>query len=130
MKYWAFQVELLEKVLPLFEDRHVLVIHCREMEGDACDTEAFLLLLYFLRKFVRSQQPIHLPCFTGNRYVLEKCLEVFPRTYFGYTNKVKTFNTNQVAALCSIDEIRLLLESDAPYFQSRDSGYHLQVSCL
>ncbi|KAH3842572.1 hypothetical protein DPMN_116069 [Dreissena polymorpha] len=28
MKYWAYQVEMLEKMLPFLEDRHVLVIHC------------------------------------------------------------------------------------------------------
>ena len=40
MKYWAFQVEMLERMLPFLEDRHVLVIHCRGMEDD-CGTEAF-----------------------------------------------------------------------------------------
>lgn len=120
MKYWAYQVELLEKVLPLIEDRHVLVIHCRGMEGD-CGTEAFLLLLFFLRRYVRSHQPVHLHCFTGNKYVLERWLEVFPRTYFGFTNKVRTFNDSQIAALCSIEESRLLLESDAPYFPVKGS---------
>ena len=48
LKYWAYQVEFLEKVLPYLEDRHVLVIHCRGMIGD-CSTEAFLLLLHFNR---------------------------------------------------------------------------------
>ena len=48
LKYWAYQVELLEKVLPYLEDRHVLLIHCRGMIGD-CGTEAFLLLLHFLK---------------------------------------------------------------------------------
>ena len=120
MKYWAYQVELLEKVLPALEDRHVLVIHCRGMDGD-CGTEAFLLLLYFLRRYVRSHQPIHLHCFSGNQYVLERWLEVFPRTFFGFTNKVRSFNAEQVAALNAIGEDRLLLESDAPYFAPRGS---------
>lgn len=120
MKYWAYQVELLEKVLPFLEDRHVLVIHCRGMQGD-CGTEAFMLLLYFLRKNVRSHQSVHLHCFTGNSYVLERWLEVFPRTYFGFTNKVRTFNESQIAALCSIEESRLLLESDSPYFPIQGS---------
>ena len=38
MNYWAYQVKLLEKVLPFLEDRHVLVVHCRGMDGD-CGTE-------------------------------------------------------------------------------------------
>ena len=115
LKYWAYQVELLEKVLPYLEDRHVLVIHCRGMIGD-CGTEAFLLLLHFLKKNVRQHQQIHLHCFTGNSYVLDRWLEVFPRTYFGFTNKVGRFSRHQREALCKIDENRLLLESDAPYF--------------
>ena len=112
---WASQVKLLEKVFPLIEDRHVLVIHCRGMDGD-CGTEAFMLLLHFMKKNVRSFQPIHLHCFTGNQYVLDRWLEVFPRTYFGFTNLARTFNADQITALCNIDERRLLLEADAPYF--------------
>ena len=41
---------------------------------------------------------------------------MFPRTYFGFTNLARTFNADQITALCNIDERRLLLESDAPYF--------------
>ena len=41
---WASQVKLLEKVFPLIEDRHVLLIYCRGMDGDCCGTEAFMLL--------------------------------------------------------------------------------------
>ena len=29
LKYWAYQIELLEKVLPCLENGHILVIHCR-----------------------------------------------------------------------------------------------------
>ena len=91
------------------------MIHCRGLKGD-CGTEVFLLLLHFLKKNVRPHQQMHLHCFTGNSYVLDRWLEVFPRTYFGFTNKVKYFNQHQIAALCKIDENRLMLESDAPYF--------------
>ncbi|KAH3886950.1 hypothetical protein DPMN_010963 [Dreissena polymorpha] len=67
MKYWEYQVEMLEKMLPFLEDRHVLVIHCRGMEED-CGTEAFLLPLHFRKRYVRTHHSIHLHCFTGNRY--------------------------------------------------------------
>ena len=93
----------------------MLVIHCRGMRGD-CGTEVFSLLLHFLRKYVRSHQPIHIHCFTGYCYVLERWLEVFPRTHFGFTSKVRSFDQHQIAALCKLEENRLLLESDAPYF--------------
>ena len=112
---WASQVKLLEKVFPLIEDRHVLVIHCRGMDAD-CGTEAFMLLLHFMEKMVRSFQPIHLHCFTENRYVLDRWFEVFLRTYFSFTNLARRFNANQITALCNIEDRGLLLESDAPYF--------------
>lgn len=120
MRHWANQVDLLELILPALEDRHVLVLHCRGMDGD-CGTEAFLLLLHFLRKHVRSRHPIHLHCFTGNQFVLARWIEVFPRTYFGFTNKVTSFDENQIGALQAVEENRLLIESDAPYFAPRGS---------
>ena len=73
---WASQVKLLEKVFPLIEDCPVLVRYWRGMDGD-CGTEAFILLLHFM-KMVRSLQPIHLHCFTGNQYVLTYGLRCAP----------------------------------------------------
>ncbi|XP_053380308.1 putative deoxyribonuclease TATDN2 [Mercenaria mercenaria] len=116
-KDWSYQVDLLEKILPELQDQHVLIVHCRGMRGD-CGTEAFLLLLHFLKKLVRTNHPIHLHCFAGNQYVFKRWLEVFPRTYIGFTNMVQSFDPEQVAALCAIEENRLLLESDAPYFKT------------
>ncbi|KAH3834783.1 hypothetical protein DPMN_108118 [Dreissena polymorpha] len=37
-----------------------------------------------------------------------------PEAWFGFTNKVRTFNKHQQEALTSVPESRLLLESDAP----------------
>ena len=71
MRHWPYQVELLERILPKLQDGHVLVLHCRGMKGD-CGTEAYLLLLHFLKKYVRSSHPIHLHCFTGNQYVVQR----------------------------------------------------------
>ncbi|KAH3811585.1 uncharacterized metal-dependent hydrolase YcfH-like [Dreissena polymorpha] len=120
MTYWAYQVELLEKILPFLEDRHVLVIHFRGMEGD-CSTEAFLLLLYVLKRYVRTHHPIHLHCFTGNRYVQDRWLERFPGTYFGFNNEVRKFSSDQLEALQNVEDSRLLLETDAPYFPAPGS---------
>ena len=103
MKYWTYQVDLQKKVLPFLEDRHVLVLHCRGMEVDY-GTEAFLLLLHFLERQVRPQQPIHLNCFTGKKNVVERWLQKFPMTFFGFTNIAGRFNEDQDAALCSIEE--------------------------
>lgn len=117
MKNWHLQVDLLHKVLPLLQDEHVLVIHCRGMRND-CGTEAYLLLLHVLKQHVRPNHSIHLHCFAGNQYVLQRWLEVFPRTYFGFTNLVQSFRQDQIEALRLVEETRLLLESDAPYFPS------------
>ena len=94
----------------------MLVIQCRSMRGD-CEIEVYLLLLHDLGKYVWSHKTLHLHCLTGNCYVLERWLEVFPRTHFGITSKVRLFDQHQIAALYKIEENRLLLESDAPYFQ-------------
>ena len=97
------------------------------MAGD-CGTEAYLLLLHFLKKSVRTHHRINLHCFTGNQYVLERWLEVFPRTYFGFTNVAFTSNEDQVAALRHLEEDRLLLETDAPYFPPE--GIEIAAPCL
>ncbi|KAH3733986.1 hypothetical protein DPMN_040425 [Dreissena polymorpha] len=64
----------------------------------------------------------HLHCFTGNRYVQDRWLERFPGTYFGLTNKVRTFSPDQIAALQNVEDSRLLLETDASYFPAPGSG--------
>lgn len=114
-EFWHLQLNLLQEVLPLLRDNHVLVIHCRGMKGD-CGTEVYLLLLHYLRKAVSTHHPIHLHCFTGNEYVLQRWLEAFPRTYFGFTSLIWRFSENQISVIRSIEESRLLLETDAPYF--------------
>ena len=65
MKYWAYQVELLQMLLPFLEDRFVL----------SC----------------------------------------------GFTNLVNMLDDHHIAAFCSLEESRLLLESDSPYFPIKDS---------
>ncbi|KAH3795748.1 hypothetical protein DPMN_149307 [Dreissena polymorpha] len=64
---------------------------------------------------------MHLHCFTGNRYVQDRWVERFPRTYFAFTNKVRTFSPDQIAALQNVEDSRLLLETDAPYFPAPGS---------
>ena len=68
-KYWAYQIDLLEKVLPKL-DRHVLVIHCRGMKDD-CGTEAL-----FLEEICSSQSTNSSPLL----YNLQRWFESFPMT--------------------------------------------------
>ena len=49
MGQWHDQVIMLNKILPLLERRHVLVLHCRGMDDDN-GTEAYMLLRNLLKK--------------------------------------------------------------------------------
>ena len=111
---------LLERVLPLLKDGQVLVLHwcCRGVDSD-CGTEAFRQPLCFTWKYVR----IHLHCFTGNQYEVDRWLKEFPNTFFGFTKKITTFSPDQVEASKSLREDRLLLESDARYFSVGKAAY-------
>ncbi|KAH3821159.1 hypothetical protein DPMN_122919 [Dreissena polymorpha] len=113
-KDWHHQFQLVERLLPSVKQRHVLVVHCRGMPGDS-STAAFMLLLHRIKSVSRIQR-MHLHCFTGDSYVVEKWLEAFPETYFGFTNMVEKFDRHQQEAVTRIHESRLLLETDAPYF--------------
>ncbi|KAH3871574.1 uncharacterized metal-dependent hydrolase HI_0454-like [Dreissena polymorpha] len=112
---WAYQSELLRRLTPLVKQEHVLEIHCRGMK-DECGTEAYLLLLHHLKKRISRMQRINLHYFTGYPYLLERWLEQFPETWFGFTSMVKNFDRNHRDSSNLVKEYRLLLETDAPYF--------------
>ncbi|KAH3850500.1 hypothetical protein DPMN_092912 [Dreissena polymorpha] len=86
------------------------------MKND-CGTEAYLLLLHHLKKRISRMQRIHLHCCTGYPYVLERWLEQFPETWFGFTSMVKNFDRYKRDSLNLVKEYRHLLETDAPYFR-------------
>ena len=77
---------------------------------------AYKGLLYQLHYSIPLNQRIHLHCFTGDRQVMRMWIEKFPRIKFGYTRAVRDFNDEQIAAVKEMDEDRLMLETDAPYF--------------
>ena len=106
-------------MLSFLETRHVLVLHCRGKNGDD-GTVANLKLLALLRLSVERNQFIHLHCFTGNVYVLNRWLEFFPNTFFGFTDRKST--AAQVEALKLVEKNKLLSESDAPYFPKTYGG--------
>ncbi|XP_033731240.1 uncharacterized protein LOC117341721 [Pecten maximus] len=106
---------MLEKILPLVEPRHVLVLHCRGMSGDS-GAEAYLLLLHYVKKAVPEDQRIYLHCFNGDSYVREQWSSAFRNLYFGFTSMAAGFTPPQVRALKWVNPERVLLETDAPYF--------------
>ena len=120
---WADQMQKLERVLFLLQRSHVLILHCRSV-GDVAD-EAILSVMYMLQGHpaVHQDQLIHLHCYTGTWPILNRWLESFPNTYFGFTAVVakydKVKDAQQMEAVVKLDESRLLAETDAPYFSHR-----------
>jgi TatD DNase family protein len=111
---WWYQMKLLLKLLPIIRENKVLVLHCRGITGDN-GIEAHLLLLHLLKPLSR-QQRIQLHAFNGNQLVVGWWLEVFPNTHFSFNRSVENFTPEQVAAVVSMPEDLLLIETDAPYF--------------
>ncbi|OWF50804.1 putative deoxyribonuclease TATDN2 [Mizuhopecten yessoensis] len=95
---WAQQSVMLKKILLLVEPRHVLVIHFRGITGDS-GAEAYLLLLYYVKKAVRPDQRINLHCFSGDSYVRDQWTSAFSQLYFGFTSMAAKFNNQQSKAI-------------------------------
>ncbi|XP_033747059.1 uncharacterized protein LOC117332283 [Pecten maximus] len=114
-EYWHQQVVVLEKILPLVEPRHVLVLHCRGISGDS-GAEAYLLRLHYVKKAVPEDQRIYLHCFNGDSYVRDQWSSAFRNLYFRFTSMAAGFTPPQIRALKWINPERVLLETDAPYF--------------
>ena len=122
-KYWGRQLRALNSTLTLLQDRHVLVIHCRNMESSGQISEAYYTLLYHLQPRVRKEQNIHLHCFSGSADLVSEWKSNFPNTYFGFTRMVDKFDEDQIGGLQAVEDDKILLETDAPYFQfSRTHG--------
>ncbi|XP_052783287.1 D-aminoacyl-tRNA deacylase-like [Mya arenaria] len=85
------------------------------MHGDN-GTEAFMLLLRWVKSYLPENQQVYLQCLRGGAYVLRKWSDAFSRLYCRFTLLVSRFNADQIEALRAVPRHRLLLETDAPYF--------------
>lgn len=112
---WGLQHVVLDRVLKHLLPSHVLVLHARGMMGTQTGV-GYFQLLFQLKGVVLPEQRIHLHCFEGSRELMERWLSEFPNTRFGFTGLVKHFNAASKEALRSIQEDKLLLETDSPYF--------------
>ena len=112
---WVSQMLKLDRALGLLKSHHILVLHARG--ATSVSDEALLTLMYQLLAHpnVHREQLIHVHCFTGTVVVLEKWLQAFPHTYFGLTSLAARLDLG--GAIRRIPRQRLLLETDAPYFQ-------------
>jgi len=109
------QRAMLEKLLPLCQAKHVLVLHVRGSPDDRCSTAAFAECLAIVKKHVGPQQRIHLHCFTGDRQQVSAWTRTFTRCYFGFTGKATHFSLEQRTALREVPWNQLLMETDSPY---------------
>lgn len=118
VRTWADQMLRLQRVLALLtKPEQILVIHARS-DSPVAD-EALLTVLYQLQAHpcVSRDQLIHVHCFTGTATVLKIWLQAFPNSYVGLTSVAGKFrDSEQAEAVKLIDRNRLLLETDAPYF--------------
>ncbi|XP_069103177.1 putative deoxyribonuclease TATDN2 [Argopecten irradians] len=133
---WPGQMDRLERGLRLVRKRHALVLHCRGMSGDS-GTDAYMLLLHIVRNEVSADQRVYLHCFSGDEYVLSQWSAAFPNFYLGFTRMVRSCTGAQTRALKAVEDDRIVLETDTPYFEgSEDSplphrhynGAHLQIT--
>ncbi len=121
---WDDQLDILQEVGQFIDRRHVVILHCRRCSIRDHDHHAYRILLHHMRRMVRRNQSIHLHCFNGDPTAVSEWSREFPNTYFGFTRIVDTFDRDQRDALKMVGSTRLLLETDAPYFQFNQIGKH------
>lgn len=112
---WSYQQKFLHKILPFLQQHHVLVLHCRGQRTEN-PSEVFNTVLKYLKDRVPRKQSIHVHCFTGSSEVVKSWLRAFPKTCFGFTRIVRSFTEEQLEGLRTVSDERILLETDAPYF--------------
>ena len=82
----------------------------------ADSSEAYYILRSMLAYQVSRVQLMHLHCFKGSPAVVARWLDYFPNTYFGFIKLVGSFTGEYTQAVRDLHESRLLIETDAPYF--------------
>ena len=126
---WPRQERQFLKLLIHANARNVVVVlHLRGISTDPLARVVTLRGLALCAETLRKRQTIHLHCFSGPSDVVREWLKEFPNTYFGFTGMVRNFNYQQCEGLRAVPRDRLLLESDAPYFQP--PKFYVNAPCL
>ena len=101
--------------------KKVLVIHCRDVEGESL---AYDQLLSLFKLHVPMFHPVHFHCFTYSTSHMFRWLDSFPNSCFGVTSilfKPHLFPKHK-HLLTHINLHQILLESDSPYLASSSSS--------
>ena len=95
---WVDKTRQLD-IKPLgLEPSKIMVVKCRGIfEQDP--SEAIEALYNKLFSRVGGTQLIHFTCFTRSHQMVEMWLRGFPQTYFGFCNRVNTFDESQCVAV-------------------------------
>jgi len=83
----------------MVQPEHAVIFHSRGMTEDD-GTEAYLLLLCWVRRYLDPQQVVYIHCFSGTEY--RRWVEVFPNMYCGFTNMVAVFKEEQLSAVRAV----------------------------
>ena len=113
-KEWAAQNEVVREMKKRIRPHHIVVIHCRSMRHDS-GLEVNALLISLLHGLPKTQA-VHVHAFMGTPLIAQLWIEEFPNVHFSFNRSVNGFNQNQLQALAGLDNHRILLETDAPYF--------------
>ncbi|KAK3093350.1 hypothetical protein FSP39_014347 [Pinctada imbricata] len=113
---WSRQDEVFKRMLNLARADQPLILHLRGPQGDAYGVDVHARCLQLMRKICDRNQLIHVHCFKGTVEMVEDWLVEFPRSYFGVTAAVQSFDDSQIAGLRAVPRDKLLLETDSPYF--------------
>ncbi|XP_013405738.1 uncharacterized protein LOC106170426 [Lingula anatina] len=119
---WEDQLTNLEAALHFLEPTHVLVLHGRGLSTstDADDAVWHIILDKLRAVGVGTRQLIHCHCFLGSPDMVRAFVRYYPNTYFGVTGRFAEHegpvNAKAHDMLRTLPLGRLLLETDAPYF--------------
>ncbi|KAK3099897.1 hypothetical protein FSP39_011426 [Pinctada imbricata] len=94
---WSRQDEVFKRMLNLARADQPLILHLRGTQGDTYGVDVHARCLQLIRKICDRNQLIHVHCFKGTVEMVEDWLVEFPRSYFGVTAAVQSFDDSEIA---------------------------------